>query len=207
MPRQHRVREGECLASIAFQNGFAVDTVWNDPANAALKALRTTPFLLVPGDVVTVPDRRPGEEERATGARHEFRRRDVPERLRLRFLDEAGEPRGGVPFVLEIDGERVEGATDGDGWIDHPISPSARDGRLVLDGRERYDLDLGSLRPAGDEPGARARLVALGHLSDVRADARAYADALRGFQAEQEFPATGTLDDATRARLEEAYGC
>src|SRR5689334_1917583 len=104
MPRSHRVADGECLSSIAYQYGFFPGTIWDAPENAALRRQRANPNVLRAGDVVTIPDPRVASSECATDERHVFRRKGVPERLRFQFLL-AGEPRASEPYELEVDGE------------------------------------------------------------------------------------------------------
>ena len=43
------------------------------------------------------------------------------------------EPRSNTPYLLNIDGTLTNGTTDGDGYVEIPISPSARQGTLTLD--------------------------------------------------------------------------
>src|SRR5712691_11805783 len=71
--KQHKVRGGECLASIAAQYGFSVDTIWNLADNASLKDKRKDPNTLVPGDVVVIPDRREKVVSCATAQTHKFK--------------------------------------------------------------------------------------------------------------------------------------
>jgi hypothetical protein len=37
MAINHEVEEGDCIYSIAFENGFFADTIWNHANNAELK--------------------------------------------------------------------------------------------------------------------------------------------------------------------------
>ena len=50
------IRQGDYLLSLAQQFGFDADTVWNDPANAALRKLRADPNFLWPTDILQIPD-------------------------------------------------------------------------------------------------------------------------------------------------------
>ena len=50
------VKQGDSLASIAFDHGLFWQSVWNHPNNARLKQQRGSPNILKPGDVVFVPD-------------------------------------------------------------------------------------------------------------------------------------------------------
>ena len=57
MPINHTVRAGDCISSIAFERGFFPDTIWNHGDNSDLKTRREDPNVLLPGDVVVVPDK------------------------------------------------------------------------------------------------------------------------------------------------------
>jgi len=54
--------------------------------------------------------------DRLTAPTHRFKRRGVPERLRLRFGSPSF-PRRGVPYVLLINGQRHEGVLDEQGEV------------------------------------------------------------------------------------------
>ena len=93
MSKKHKIKQGECISSIAEHYGFFPDDIWDDPANAELKEKRKDKNVLFAGDLVVIPDKRLLEETCATEQHHRFRRKRVPEifRVRLRLLD--GEPR------------------------------------------------------------------------------------------------------------------
>jgi hypothetical protein len=204
----HRVAAGECMNSIAERYGFFWETLWNLPENAALREARRNPNILAEGDRVFVPEVRLHQQPAATGRRHSFRRRGVPAWLRFRFLDAAGVPRTGLAFTLEVDGKRIEGATDGRGAIAVPIPPSARTARLVLEGGERYVFQLGGLDPVDTPRGARGRLRSLGFFTgpvDGPLDGPVEA-ALRQFQHVEGLEMTGQPDEATRGALVRRHG-
>lgn len=208
MPKSHRVQQGDCIDSIAFENGFFPETIWNDAANAELKKLRGDPNVLLPGDVVVVPDKRTKTVALRTGARHVFRRKGVPEKLRLRFLRE-GQPRAAESYVLEIDGAALSGTTDAEGRIEHWIPPNARSGRIVFGGESQaYALLLGELDPIDTVSGVQARLFALGFY-DGPVDGEETAEteeAVQEFQAAHALEPFGAVDDATRDALRAAFG-
>lgn len=206
MPTSYPVKAGDCIASIAFEHGFFPDTLWRDPANAALREERGDPNVLVEGDQVTIPDLRPKEVSCATSRTHVFKRRGVPEKFKLQLM-RRGRPRGDLPYRLEVDGAVVaEGRTDARGRIEVYIPPNASSGKLVLGESEEYELQLGRLAAADTEAGARARLVNLGLLETADAAAEPYAGALRRFQLGSGLPSSGELDAATAAKLVEAHG-
>jgi N-acetylmuramoyl-L-alanine amidase len=212
MARKHTVGEGECLSSIASENGYFWPTLWDDPANADLRARRTNPHVLRKGDEVTIPDLRPKEVEAETGRRHTFRRKGVPEKLRVRFGSDEF-PRAGVPYVLVVDGDPITGKTDAKGELAHYLAPSAREAEILLrpEGgpEERYPIALRDLDPIDTVRGVKLRLRNLGYyggrIDDVLGPE--VVEAMRGFQARSGLPATDAPDAATRDALLEAHGC
>ncbi|HEX9982653.1 MAG TPA: peptidoglycan-binding domain-containing protein [Thermoanaerobaculia bacterium] len=204
MTTRYEVKEGDCLASIAFEHGFAVDSIWEHPDNAELKKARGDGYTLLPGDLVTIPDLVPKAVPCVTGRTHRFRRRNVPEILRLELYDDE-KPRARVAYTVEIDGRKSEGVTTDKGEIAVPIPPNARQGTLVLeDTSETFVLQLGRLAPASHASGALARLVNLGYVET--AEQKELGEALLAFQRAAELEETGVLDEATIARLIEEHG-
>jgi hypothetical protein len=204
----HTVVPGDCLSSIADRYGFFWETLWNDPANAALRA-RRNPNTLLPGDVVHIPEKKVREYARPTGARHTFHVKGVPVKLKMQLLRD-DKPRANEPFRLSIDGAVSLGATDGEGRIAVNIPPGALRGQLRVgdgDRAETYDLALGHLDPVEDLRGVQARLnnlgFACGSPSGTLDDATR--TALGAFQARAGLPPTGEPDDATRDRLRRAH--
>ncbi|WP_347988693.1 peptidoglycan-binding domain-containing protein [Methylomonas sp. AM2-LC] len=87
MPKKYTVQTGECVSSIAFENGFFWQTIWDHPENLELKQLRTNPNILKEGDVLTIPDKRQKQVSCATDKRHPFKLKGVPAKLRLRIME------------------------------------------------------------------------------------------------------------------------
>lgn len=202
--KRHPVRPGECVSSIAFEHGFAPQTIWEHPENAPLRRVRPNMFQLVAGeDVVFIPDLRPRQVPAATSRSHRFRRRGVPEKLCLQFLDEAAVPRAGLPYRVEVDGIVREGVTDAGGKLECFIRPNAIQAVVVLTapaGFERYDLALGHLPPAALDDASRGTLRALGFLGAVT-DPEHVIAAVRAYQASRGVTITGDLDVETRIAL------
>lgn len=208
MPIRHTVRQGDCIASIAFANGFHPDTIWNHGDNAELKRLRADPNVLLPGDVVVVPDKQIKQHQGATDRSHRFRRQAVPEKLVL-VLRKEGEPRANEPYEIDIDGAVHHGTTAGDGRIEHDIPPNARLARLSFhDGAEVYVLHLGHLDPIDEVSGVQGRLRNLGFY-DGPLDGQITPElvqALQAFQASRDLEPFGEMDDETKNALREAWG-
>ena len=97
MAKDYVIRQGDCISSIAFRNGFDWITLWNEPANAELKERRKDPNLLFPGDVVHIPDLRLKEVDRPTDQCHSFKVKNVPAKLRLRLLGAEDEDQSAAP--------------------------------------------------------------------------------------------------------------
>ncbi|APR80248.1 Hypothetical protein A7982_05595 [Minicystis rosea] len=216
--REHTVKQGECLYTIAHEHRYEWKALWDHPKNADLKARRGDPFTLAPGDVVHIPDPEPARFTRATGATYRFRVKRDAAKLSLQLLDHEGMPRKDVPYEIEIEGQKIPGEhrTNGEGRLQHDIATTARRGRLrVLPaGRaaEEYDLMVGALDPieevSGKLRGVQGRLASLGFydgpLDDTMNDDTIYA--LQSFQASRGLLPTGELSDETRNELTMAHG-
>ena len=215
-PRSHTVEQGDCISSIAFRAGFAPDTIWQDGENATLRAKRKDGHILLPGDVVSIPEKRTKTVNVNTGQRCIVQLIAIPEILRIRFLTYTRKPRAGVPYLLQItteDGEILpdrKGETDGEGFLVEPIPPHAATGEIWLGkgmAREIIPVRLGHVNPLDDIRGVQARLNALNYLcGDEDGEiGELTRDALRRFQKEQKLPITGNPDDATLAKLESIF--
>ncbi|HUU46767.1 MAG TPA: peptidoglycan-binding protein [Acidobacteriota bacterium] len=206
--KKYTVKQGDCISSIAFEHGFFPDTIWNDPENSELKEKREDPNVLLPGDVVYIKDKEIKEESCASDQRHRFRRKGVPEILRIQFKIN-DEPRANEAYVLEIDGSRSEGKSDGDGVVEVWIPPSAMSGKISFpDGEDEYELELGDLDPITEISGLQARLRNLGFY-DGEVDGEESEEleqAIRVIQERHDLEPTGELDETTRDKILEEHG-
>ena len=57
---EHKVKQGECVSSIAAEHGVPAKKVWNAADNEALREQRRTPDVLLPGDTVLADSLRGG---------------------------------------------------------------------------------------------------------------------------------------------------
>jgi hypothetical protein len=200
------------MASIAFNHGFLPETLWNLPDNAGLKGGRKDQKVLLPGDRVHVPPVRIRSEACATDQRHTFLRKGVPEMLQIVLLDTDGNPRPDLKYVLSIDEKIIKSdATGKKGLIKAPIPPNARSGKLIVSGEEAeevYELHLGEIDPISSTAGLQARLNNLGFYCGAVDGIVGHRTkgALREFQASQNLPVTGAIDDDTRTALSRVHG-
>jgi len=207
MPIRHTVVQGDSVIRLADIHGFFPQTIWDDPANAALKEKRKDMNELVPGDEVVVPDKRPKELPIATGARHVFRRKGIPAAYRLQIFD-VEEPRANQEWVLTVDGREYKGTTDANGILQLYLPATSREGELVIGPDEfTVGIDFGYLDPITEITGIQKLLNNLGFfcgdpdgtLND------ATRDALADFQWRFELDDTGEPDEATLAKLAEVH--
>lgn len=200
----YKVRQGDCISSIACKNGLFWESLWNHADNSELKRNRQDPNALLPGDKIFVPEKERASEDCATESKHRFRVLGVPAKIRVRLLVDE-EPRADEKFRLYVDDILLrEGVTDGDGFIDEPIPADCRSGEIVIyddDGNEEhYPFKFGSVDPLETEEGVKKRLFNLGY------DVEDLSKALGEFQQEKELAETKTIDEATRSKLKETFG-
>jgi hypothetical protein len=213
MPK-HIVADGDCLASIAAQYGFADGKpIIDDPQNADLKKKRPNGHQLHPGDELFVPEPKQKTVSLATGSRHRVTV-TVPTRLlRIAFLDGAGEPMAGAKYVLKASGIERSGALDGKGILEQKLAAHLTRAEVTIGEMTRTVL-VGHLNPIKDAPdqgatGAQARLSNLGY-APGRVDGDLgpkSTEAIKAFQTANGLEVTGELDQATQQKLVELHGC
>jgi hypothetical protein len=207
----YKVVEGDCILNIAAQNGFPWDKIWNHPNNADLKQRRNDPNVLLPGDIVHIPDKTLRIESKSTDQCHEFVKKVSLAQVRLRLLDAKRQPRASIPYTATVDGVDFSGQTDGDGYLILNVPPTARDLILrVTDGQrtEAYALPLGAIDPIDSLTGVQQRLANLGYpCTPTGSLDEVTTIALRAFQTETSLPVTGAIDETTRQKLQQMHGC
>jgi hypothetical protein len=197
----HTVQPGECLLSIAYQNGFFWETIWKLPANRQLRSARQDPGQLLVGDRLMIPDKKIKEVPADTDELHVFVKRGVPAKLRL-IVEYEDAPVANQEYVLVLAGSTLQGSTDQQGLLDVSIPPDATEGSLDINGLH-FDLQLGALDPSSEDLGIQLRLANLGF---YRGDLDGIIgpqtrEAIATFQSRIGLPATGKLDSDTRKTL------
>lgn len=203
----YRVGAGEGLAAIAKTHGYLWKTLWEHGRNGALRGKRSNPNQLVEGDEVYLPPKAGKQVEKPTDAKHAFKRKGEPTRLKLKLM-ELDEPRSNEAYTLTFGDKVIHGTTDGDGRIDQPIPGETASATLMLDAaRETYSIAVGRLDPIDQLAGVQQRLTNLGfdcndELGELGDATR---NALKRFQAANGLDATGDPDGATKAKLRELH--
>jgi hypothetical protein len=207
LPVEHRIEQGQGLSYLCDLYGFSPERIWDDPANQELRQRRADPNVLLPGDVVTIPDKVPGSVRASTGRIHRFVRKGVPALFRLQLLD--GEtPRASEAYSLDVGGKILQGTTDQQGRLEAWVPNRAQKGLLRF-GKDGHvlEIEFGCLDPIDELSGVQKRLTNLGLdcLAEAGALGADWRAALRRFQAEAGLPETGEPDAATRKRLAELH--
>ncbi len=207
----HRVRQGESIFSLSKRYGVPADKILNHPDNRQYQDSGRSSGILYPGDIVSIPDPEIKEVELATNQRHTFSCLNRSVELKMRFL-KRDEPLADEPYLLRVTGDEISGNLDRDGWLREQVPADAADAVLVLgegDSQRKINLRIGDLNPAQEAGGICQRLHNLGffHSEEDLESERVDPDALRTFQAKHGIEETGQLDEDTRNRIIEAYGC
>lgn len=207
MPEDVKVKQGDCISSIAFKYGFFPDTIWKHDKNSQLKQDRKDPNVLTPGDTVHIPDKQVEEIDKPDQKRHRFRRKGVPEVLKIQFL-RGDKPRANESFTFDLDGRLFNGVTDSEGHVTQAIPPDARKGLVRFsETNDEYKLELGHLDSIEELSGVQGRLRNLGYYGGA-IDGQMNDDlvqAIQAFQASEDLEPDGELTQETKDALVRVY--
>ncbi len=162
------IRQGDYLLSLAYRFGFDVDTVWNDPKNAQLRQLRSSPSILWPTDVLYIPDQNvpPAMQTVTTGTTNTFVT-DVPTlSVTQQFVgSEATTYSSRAYIVQELD--QLTGLTTDEKGIATFQAPVTLDAATVqfTDTGESWVLHIGHLDPINTLSGIFQRLQHLNYVA------------------------------------------
>jgi len=217
MAAYHTVQQGECLASIAKQYGFAdYKKIYDCPENAELRKERPNPNLLLPGDSIFIPDMETKDYSRATEKKHSFKLHRQPTVVRIVIADDNGKPYSGNKYQLVIGYKTYEGTTGSDGLIEQKVDADEEEGELTVwwKGESQiltctWTLKIGHLDPVNEPTGIQARLNNLGFdCGEVDGLIGPVTEAaVRAFQELHKLVVDGIPGPKTQAKLKEVHGC
>ena len=208
MPITHTIRQGESVIQLADRYGLFAETIWNHAKNADLKKKRKDMNILMPGDVLFIPDKEPKVVDIKVGSTHKFRRKGIPAKLSLQLF-EVSQPRANQSFRLVLDGhEELTGTTDANGVLEVAVPADAQKGELTI-GPDHFKLliQLGHLDPIEELSGVQKRLNNLGYncgAADGKMNA-ATRNAIIAFQLRFDLDETGEPDEATVAKIRKLH--
>jgi len=216
MGSYHRVRQGECLSSIARKYGFGhYQAIYDHPRNARLKQKRPNPNILYPGDEVFIPEKERKAQPCTTEQRHKFQVLKEQVLLRIVLQNDQGQAYANKKYRLRVADTTFDGTTDSEGLVTQRVPSDGDDGELTLWLSEKqaessvctFALQIGHLDPVEEAHGVQARLNNLGFdcgevdgIIGPRTEA-----AIRAFQKRNQMPMTGAADSATRKKLRQLH--
>jgi phage baseplate assembly protein gpV len=202
------IRQGDYLKKLAHTLGFDADAVWNHAKNADM-AKQRQPNLLHPGDILYVPDPTLKWETLSKGTTNSYVVTVPKTTLTLSFKDAKG-PMANAAYVVEGLGEKLEGTTDGNGVATLAVPVHIVECRVTFpDLDETFPVRVGHMDPIDEASGVRKRLLHLGYYPiwiDSNDTDALDKQGLCAFQDAKGLPATGILDDATKAALSKEHG-
>lgn len=201
------VNQGDHLVNIAFRLGIDADETWNHPRNAELRA-RRHPNILAPGDILFIPTSSRQSLPFIQGAKNRYTASIPCTTLRITFQT-AGKAISDEPFEVEGLGRPFSGKSDGAGLVNIEVPAHVQQIDIHFTRLELvFPVLIGHMDPVDELSGVRKRLEQLGYyqgFEHIEADIRDRL-AIESFQRKCGIEATGTLDDATKTALVEAYG-
>jgi hypothetical protein len=214
MSGTYKVQQGDHLSSIAKAFGFSdYQTIWNDPNNATLKALRVNPNVLFPGDTLFIPDKVPTQYPKPTDQTHQFVKHQPDLKLCLVLEDIYEKPIAGAACTLQVGANSFKVTTDGTGRLEQDIPPDAHAAVLVIQDTQtpfqgtNIPIKIGNLDPVEEASGQVARLNNLGYFPGDGTDAAALESAIEEFQCDNGLTVDGICGPQTQAKLKQVHGC
>jgi hypothetical protein len=210
------IKPGDHLKKIAFALGFDADAVWNDDSNSDLKDKRTTGDVLLPGDILYVPEEPTVKNKFTVEAENHYKATVPKVKAEVVLAGPDGQPLSGESYVVHGLGDETEKTTGDDGKI--ALEANILTGHVEVSltkRKQKLKVAVGGLDPASEPSGARMRLQQLGFYGSTFAGGAApyattddsqLASALKAFQVAKNLLTSGEIDEATVKALIDAHG-
>ena len=190
--------------------GLSWEAVWNHPDNASLRQARRNPNVLLPGDVVRVPDCKPKVFFVETGKTHTF----VLSRAESSVLDlvlvQDEKPRANEDCTVIVRGSPdVPATTDALGRLKTTIPAKTKRVTIRMSSDAfAFEIDLGHIDPIDTITGVQGRLLVLGYHcgDDDGVLGTATRQALFRFRKDNGLTPDGELNGVVRAKLQKVFG-
>lgn len=162
--KQHIVRQGENVHSIAQKYLSSVSKIWEDGQNSKLREARRSPDCLLPGDVLVIPENQDWFEGLQTDQTHNFEV-ELPEEtvLKVQFRHN-GKVLSSCKYELKFGEDQTRnGSTDDNGTIEEKFPIDVAEVSITFpDSGKAYRFGLRHLDPVESPSGIQSRLRALG---------------------------------------------
>jgi hypothetical protein len=158
------IRQGDTLAKLAYKFGFDALAVWNDDANAELRAARPDPDILLATDILYIPDQAsaPDGFDLKIGQTNTFTSTVPTFPVQIRFADG---PMANRSFTIQELPDLTGLATGGDGSVSIDVPVTMDSFTIEFDGiDEPFVFNVGHLDPVDTFTGVFQRLQNLGYI-------------------------------------------
>lgn len=207
----YTVGENETLPEVVAQAcpQWSVVRVRDHAKNAHLFQTRNE-YMLKTGDQIWIPEEQPDRKwfRLAAGKTYRFIVATPRRPFCVQLNTVQGKPLSNEPYELEVDGVKLMGTTDSEGYVRAEIPIEGTRGRITAKGLSK-DLLIGGLEPVTTNKGIQARLANLsysvGPIDGVIG--RRTIIAIEAFQDFAGLKVDGIVGPNTRAALLEHHGC
>jgi hypothetical protein len=162
------IRQGDFLLKVAHKFGFDADTIWNDAKNDALRQVRPNPNILLPGDVLYIPDqanRTPALKPLVTGTTNTFTSHTPTLSLTCKFIGAEAATYASKAFTVQELADLVGLQTDDQGVATFPIPVTLTRATITfIETGECVELGIAAMDPINSLEGIFKRLQNLGHI-------------------------------------------
>lgn len=206
--KRYIVRPGDSLTSLAHRFDFSAQEVWGHGDNQALASKRSHGDILMPGDVLCIPDSAESPKDRVVpGGHNQYSKGPCEVTVSLRFLEHGTPIAGAACHVVELPDRK--GTTDTEGCVTLRVPIAMQQFTLAFpDTGRRYAVRVGRLDPLSEISGLASRLRHLGYLEQGQNahDPATLSFVLHVFQFLNDLPQTGAADADTLEAILKLHG-